>query len=39
MVVFFVSEEEVGGRFPLIPRFFTKMTKNTMNVLTNSPSS
>ena len=34
-----VSEEKRGRRFSLIPRFLTILTKNSLNVLANSPSS
>ena len=37
--IFLVSDEEVWRRFSLIPRFFIILTKNSMNVLANSPSS
>ena len=37
--IFLVSDEEVWGRFSLISGFFIILTKNSMNVLANSPSS
>ena len=37
--IFLVSEEEVGRTFSLIPRFFTILTKDSLNILANSPSS
>ena len=36
---FLVSEEEVERTFSLIPRFFVILTKNSLNVLANTPSS
>ena len=37
--LFLISDEEVLRKFSLIPRFFTLLTKNSLNVLANSPSS
>ena len=33
--LFLVSDEEVGRKFSLIPRFFRILTKNTLNLLAN----
>ena len=37
--IFLVLDEEVWRRFSLIARFFTILTKISLNVLANSPSS